>query len=87
MLVLIDNLLYLLLILRIHLFYSLVIWDNRCMLHRAMPYDPKEVRILRGTRISGDVESESSLPAPSSRQVLKEAMGRLARTRQPRSAL
>ena len=35
-----------------------VVWDNRCMMHRACPYDPKYPRHLRGTRIAGDVETE-----------------------------
>ena len=35
-----------------------VVWDNRCVLHRACPYDPQYPRVLRGTRISGDPETE-----------------------------
>lgn len=35
-----------------------VVWDNRCLMHRACPYDPKYPRVLRGTRISGDAETE-----------------------------
>lgn len=35
-----------------------VVWDNRCMMHRARPYDAKHPRVLRGTRISGDPETE-----------------------------
>ena len=35
-----------------------VVWDNRCMMHRARPYDKKYPRVLRGTRISGDPASE-----------------------------
>ena len=34
------------------------IWDNRCLLHRARPYDYTEPRILKATRISGDLASE-----------------------------
>ena len=37
---------------------ELMIWDNRCVLHRAMPYDFSETRILQATRISGDPASE-----------------------------
>ena len=33
---------------------DLCIWDNRCVLHRALPYDYDEIRILRHTRVSGD---------------------------------
>jgi len=35
-----------------------VVWDNRCLLHRACPYDPRYPRVLRGTRISGDPATE-----------------------------
>ncbi len=35
-----------------------VVWDNRCMMHRARPYNKDFPRVLRGTRISGDPESE-----------------------------
>lgn len=37
-----------------------VVWDNRCMMHRARPYNPDHVRILRGTRISGDPDTEGA---------------------------
>ena len=37
---------------------DLVIWDNRCVLHRACPYDVSEPRVLQATRISGDPASE-----------------------------
>ena len=35
-----------------------VVWDNRCMMHRARPYDPSYPRTLRGSRIAGDPSSE-----------------------------
>jgi alpha-ketoglutarate-dependent taurine dioxygenase len=35
-----------------------IIWDNRCVLHRARPYDTNETRIMRHTRIAGEPESE-----------------------------
>ena len=35
-----------------------VVWDNRCLMHRARPYDVSHPRILRGTRVSGDPASE-----------------------------
>lgn len=35
-----------------------VVWDNRCMLHRARPYDPAQARVLRGTRIAGNPATE-----------------------------
>ena len=31
-----------------------VVWDNRCLMHRARPYDANFPRVLRGTRIAGD---------------------------------
>jgi alpha-ketoglutarate-dependent taurine dioxygenase len=37
---------------------DLVVWDNRCLMHRACPYDPSQPRHLRGSRISGDPASE-----------------------------
>ncbi|XOV87783.1 MAG: TauD/TfdA dioxygenase family protein [Pseudomonadota bacterium] len=35
-----------------------LIWDNRALLHRARPYDYSKARVLIGTRIAGDPESE-----------------------------
>ena len=37
---------------------DLVVWDNRCVFHRARPYDPNHTRVLRASRISGEPESE-----------------------------
>ncbi len=37
---------------------DVVIWDNRCVLHRACPYDYNEARVLRHTRVAGDPASE-----------------------------
>lgn len=37
---------------------DVLMWDNRCILHRAMPYDYNEVRVLRHTRVAGENESE-----------------------------
>ena len=33
-------------------------WDNRAILHRARPYDYAEPRVLIGTRVAGEPESE-----------------------------
>ncbi len=33
---------------------DLMIWDNRCVMHRARPYDFSQTRIMQATRISGD---------------------------------
>jgi alpha-ketoglutarate-dependent taurine dioxygenase len=40
---------------------DLAIWDNRCVLHRARPYDPNLPRVLHHTRIAGDPATESAL--------------------------
>ena len=41
-----------------------VVWDNRCVMHRAYPYDIDQPRVLRGTRISGDPQTESAPTFP-----------------------
>ncbi|WP_119419453.1 TauD/TfdA dioxygenase family protein [Desertibaculum subflavum] len=38
-----------------------VIWDNRCLLHRAMPWDMTEPRIMWHSRIAGDPASEAAI--------------------------
>ena len=43
---------------------DLCIWDNRCVLHQARPYDYNQVRVLRHTRISGEPESEMARTVP-----------------------
>ena len=40
---------------------DLVVWDNRCVLHRARPWDPSEARVMKHTRISGDPQTEAAL--------------------------
>ena len=35
-----------------------LLWDNRAIAHRAKPYDYGEPRVLIGTRVAGDPESE-----------------------------
>lgn len=35
-----------------------LLWDNRCILHRARPYDYSKPRVLIGTRIAGNPDSE-----------------------------
>jgi alpha-ketoglutarate-dependent taurine dioxygenase len=37
---------------------DLVVWDNRCVLHRARPWDLTEPRVMHHTRISGDARTE-----------------------------
>ncbi|MGO9604201.1 MAG: TauD/TfdA dioxygenase family protein [Candidatus Binataceae bacterium] len=38
-----------------------VVWDNRCLLHRATPWDMTEPRVMWHSRIAGDPVSESAL--------------------------
>lgn len=40
---------------------DLVVWDNRCVLHRARSYPPNQERLMLHTRIKGDRVSESAL--------------------------
>ena len=35
-----------------------VIWDNRCLMHRACPWDMSEPRVMYHSRIAGDRDSE-----------------------------
>lgn len=42
---------------------DVAVWDNRCVLHRARPYDYRQERVMAHTRIKGDVETESALNA------------------------
>jgi alpha-ketoglutarate-dependent taurine dioxygenase len=37
---------------------DVAIWDNRCLLHRARPYDHGEPRVMKHTRIAGDPATE-----------------------------
>ena len=37
---------------------DLLVWDNRCLLHRARPYDYSQPRVLIGSRIAGEENSE-----------------------------
>lgn len=39
---------------------DIVVWDNRCLLHRARPYDHGEPRVMMHTRIAGDPATESA---------------------------
>lgn len=40
---------------------DVAIWDNRCVLHRARPYNPDEVRVMVHTRVGGDPMTEAGL--------------------------
>ena len=57
-------------------------WDNRCILHRARPYDYSKPRVLIGTRIAGDPASELAYypddpAAEAGRVALNEELERL----------
>lgn len=39
---------------------DVVIWDNRCVLHRARPWDHAEARVMHHTRIAGDPATEAA---------------------------
>lgn len=40
---------------------DLVVWDNRCVLHRACEWDLAEKRVMRHTRVAGDPATESAV--------------------------
>ena len=42
---------------------DLVVWDNRCVLHRAGEWDLAEPRVMRHTRVAGDPATETALAA------------------------
>ncbi len=39
---------------------DVAVWDNRCLLHRACPYDYRQERVMMHTRIQGEAATESS---------------------------
>lgn len=46
---------------------DIVVWDNRCLLHRARPYDVNQPRVMRATRIAGDPATELATTGPDKR--------------------
>ena len=40
---------------------DVVMWDNRCVLHRARPYDYNQPRVMRHVRVTGDPATELGL--------------------------
>ena len=40
---------------------DVVFWDNRCLLHRARPYDFSQTRVMRHVRVAGELVSESGI--------------------------
>jgi alpha-ketoglutarate-dependent taurine dioxygenase len=55
-----------------------VVWDNRCLLHRALPWDMEQPRVMYHSRIAGDPTTERALPCgfrkPSPRQELSRGL-------------
>jgi alpha-ketoglutarate-dependent taurine dioxygenase len=56
---------------------DVAIWDNRCVLHRARPYDYSRARVMKHTRIAGDPDSELALNTSlrSNESILKVSHG------------
>lgn len=46
---------------------DVMMWDNRCVLHRAAPYDYNEIRVMRHVRVAGEAESELVITGPDER--------------------
>jgi alpha-ketoglutarate-dependent taurine dioxygenase len=46
---------------------DIIIWDNRCVLHRARPYGYDEVRVMRHTRVAGEPEDDLAPTAQDER--------------------
>jgi alpha-ketoglutarate-dependent taurine dioxygenase len=46
-----------------------VVWDNRCLLHRGMPWDMREARVMYHARVKGDPTSEGALGADLDRKL------------------
>ncbi len=46
---------------------DVMIWDNRCVLHRACPYDYNQLRVMRHVRVAGDPASELAETGPDER--------------------
>lgn len=44
---------------------DVVVWDNRCMLHRATEWDLDERRVLRHVRIAGDPQPAAAASRPA----------------------
>ena len=45
-----------------------VVWDNRCLLHRGMPWDLGEARVMYHARVKGDPVAEAALAADLDRR-------------------
>ena len=51
-----------------------LIWDNRAILHRALPYDYGKARVLTGTRVAGDATELAYYPTDPEAQAGREAL-------------
>ena len=40
---------------------DVVLWDNRCLLHRAMPWDLAQPRVMWHSRLAGDAAADAAL--------------------------
>ncbi|MBK7949811.1 MAG: TauD/TfdA family dioxygenase [Deltaproteobacteria bacterium] len=45
-----------------------VVWDNRCLLHRGLPWDMREARVMYHARVKGDPVAEAALGADLDRR-------------------
>ena len=57
---------------------DLVIWDNRCVMHRGRDYDREEVRDMRRVTVGNDVQTPEQLRAIEEQRRLEEVRLRLA---------
>lgn len=48
---------------------DVVVWDNRCLMHKACEWDYSEPRVMLHSRIAGDEVSEAALAPRDSRDV------------------
>ena len=46
---------------------DVVLWDNRCLLHRAMPWDLARPRVMWHSRLAGDPVADAALPQASAK--------------------
>lgn len=69
---------------------DLVVWDNRCLLHRSTPFDISEPRVLRSSRVKGNPTTEASLPSAEGGRAFRAEISRLrelfaTKARQPQA--
>ncbi|MBT5160644.1 MAG: hypothetical protein HOL89_12655 [Alphaproteobacteria bacterium] len=53
---------------------DLLFWDNRALMHRALPYDYTKPRIVIATRIAGDESEFAYNPSDTAAQTGREAL-------------